>query len=194
MMTCINRWICTNQLTWKRSCYDWKVSFEKCCNFYPNNIQIHMNFYECLIIVWSYFNHITIRLLILLNTGFIEHIKIPHCQTNYQSLCQIHQIDLGLNHHWYDFPFYSFLFHICIFPKVFIRIKIFVTLIKESSIISDKDLHDSFSFDTFLTWKFVLSCPKKTSFLSLCNYHCCHNSLLSITLKDIVFLLSNHLT
>ena len=30
------RWICTNQLTWKRSNYDWNASFEKCCNFYPN--------------------------------------------------------------------------------------------------------------------------------------------------------------
>ena len=31
------RWICTNQLTCKRSWYDWNVSFEKWCGFYPNN-------------------------------------------------------------------------------------------------------------------------------------------------------------
>ena len=33
------RWICNNQLTWKRSQYDWNASLEKCCNFYPNNLK-----------------------------------------------------------------------------------------------------------------------------------------------------------
>ena len=33
------RWICTNQLTWKRTHYDWNASFEKYCNFYPSNLE-----------------------------------------------------------------------------------------------------------------------------------------------------------
>ena len=43
------RWICTNWLTWKRSWYDWNVSFEK-CNFDPNNFKfcaVKKNYIHC---------------------------------------------------------------------------------------------------------------------------------------------------